>query len=292
MKKLVLVWCVVLLFAALAVCQPGSGQVLTNNAIVEMVRAGLPVDVIIAKVQTSASNFDLSTDGLVALTGQGVDGRILRAMMLTERSGQPANYAAPAGVAGVVDENSPNAPHDAGIYIYVHTTQGPRMLLVEPSVYVRGKMTGAFTTAITEGIAKTKWKAVLRGERAGTRVTDPNVVFYFYFENTRSGLSHADFGATNPNEFTLLHLDVKKSSREVVMMSANAYTAASGLDEKKAVPYNVERVRPGVYRVIPAEPLTPGEYGFISGAGNPYGAGGPGGIYVGARSKIFDFGVD
>ncbi len=292
MKNLVTVLFVVLVLLAAAVCQPGSGQVLTNNSIAEMVRAGLPEEVIIAKVQTSASSFDLSTNGLVALTQSGVNGNILRAMLLTERNGRPAS--APAQTApGMMEQNSPDAPHEAGIYMYVHTTQGPRMILMEPSVYVRGKMTGAFTTAITEGIAKTRWKAVLRGEKAGVRTVDPAASFYFYFEKTRSGLSHVDYGTTNPNEFTLLRLDVKKSSREVVMMSGNYYTAATGLDEKKAVPFNVERIRPGVYRVTPAEPLTPGEYGFIgSGPGGPYFMGGYGGAYAAGRSRIFDFGVD
>jgi len=281
MKKLVTVLCMVLVLAAAALCQPGAGQVLTNNSIVEMVRAGLPEEVIIAKVQTSASNFDLSTNGLVALTGQGVNGNILQAMLLAERNARPGG--APSQAA-VMAQNSPDAPHDAGIYMYVHTTLGPRMLLVEPSVYVRGKVTGSFNTAITFGIAKTNWKAVLHGEKAGVRTVDPAACFYFYFEKTRSGLSHADFGTTNPNEFTLLRLDVKKSSREVVMMSANGYTAASGLDEKKAVRFNVERVRPGVYKVTPAEPLAPGEYGFIGVPGSPY--------FMAGRSRIFDFGVD
>jgi hypothetical protein len=43
---------------------------------------------------------------------------------------------------------------------------------------------------MTYGIAKVKWKAVVRNPRANVRVSDPSAVFYFYFEETNAGLSH------------------------------------------------------------------------------------------------------
>ena len=46
---------------------PGSAQeVLTNQSIVEMVRAGLSERIIVAKIQSSQTNFDTRTEALIA----------------------------------------------------------------------------------------------------------------------------------------------------------------------------------------------------------------------------------
>jgi len=47
------------------------------------------------------------------------------------------------------------------------------------------------------------------------------------------------------------------------------------------IPTNIERDPRGFFRVTPAAPLPPGEYGFILASG--FGAG---------SGKIYDFGVD
>jgi len=45
---------------------------LANQSIIEMVSARLPEEVIITKIQTSKTNFDLSTSALVELNTGGV----------------------------------------------------------------------------------------------------------------------------------------------------------------------------------------------------------------------------
>ena len=47
-------------------------NVLANQSIIEMVSARLPEEVIITKIQTSKTNFDLSTSALVELNTGGV----------------------------------------------------------------------------------------------------------------------------------------------------------------------------------------------------------------------------
>ena len=71
-------------------------------------------------------------------------------------------------------------------------------------VYSQGKSGGVFASAMTYGIAKVKWKAVVRNAHASVRMSDAQATFYFYFEEKGAGLSHAEFGGTStPNEFTL-----------------------------------------------------------------------------------------
>jgi hypothetical protein len=107
------------------------------------------------------------------------------------------------------------------------------MIMLEPSVYSQGKSGGVFESAMTYGVAKVKWRAVVRGAHANIKGNDNNMAFYFYFEEASPGLSHASFcGTKTPNEFTLLKFEEKKDSRETVFMKANAFGASSGTDEK------------------------------------------------------------
>ncbi len=171
--------------------------------------------------------------------------------------------------------------------MYVKARDGLKMVMLEPTVYSQGKSGGVLASAMTYGIAKVKWKAVVEGSHANLKSSDSNMVFYFYFEEERAGLSHAAFGGTTtPNEFTLLRFDEKKNSRETVVMAANVFGSSSGTDEKANIHFSYTKLRPGVYKVTPNSPLPPGEYCFLSSAGiGTYGAGSAG------ASRLFDFAV-
>jgi hypothetical protein len=61
------------------------GPAITNKDIVEMVKAEFSVDTVVKRIQTVLSvNFDTSTQALIGLKKEGVDERIIRAML--ERS--------------------------------------------------------------------------------------------------------------------------------------------------------------------------------------------------------------
>ena len=94
------------LVAALSICgdahtgyaqtspSPVSSARLTNKDIVGLVKAGLTADIIIAKIQTSACNFDTSPDALKELKSAGVPDDIILAMIKSSRKtipeGEPA----------------------------------------------------------------------------------------------------------------------------------------------------------------------------------------------------------
>src|SRR5437762_747160 len=68
-------------------------ETLTNQSVVEMVKAGLSERVIIAKIRTSPTNFDTRTDALIALKNNGVSEQVIEAIM--SPSAPPAAAAAP-----------------------------------------------------------------------------------------------------------------------------------------------------------------------------------------------------
>ena len=262
---------------------------LTNHDITEMVSLGLSDDVVVDKIHAAeATDFDTSLEGMKALKAAKVSDNVIRAMINPHpaSAGNTGSIADPKQPAKG-DPNDPSSAHDPGIYMYAKTRDGVKLVMLEPTVYSQGKSGGVFKSAMTYGIAKVKWKAVVEGPHANTKSSDGGMSFYFYFEETSAGLSHASFGGTTtPNEFTLLKFDEKKDSRETVVMSANAFGSSNGTDEKANIHFSFTKLRPGINKVMPNSPLQPGEYCFLSSAGiGTYGAGSAG------ASRLFDFAV-
>src|SRR5215469_74027 len=67
-------------------------EVMTNDSVISMVKAGLPDSVIIAKIRASERKFDTSTDGLVKLKAAKVPDSVIEAMI-------SGGAAAPAAAA-------------------------------------------------------------------------------------------------------------------------------------------------------------------------------------------------
>ncbi|MEI8191996.1 MAG: hypothetical protein WCI75_19975, partial [candidate division NC10 bacterium] len=74
----VILLCMVLMFAVRIV---PAAEMLTNDSIVTMVKAGLGEELILGKIKISQGQYDVSTDGLVKLKKDGVSDKIIQAMM-------------------------------------------------------------------------------------------------------------------------------------------------------------------------------------------------------------------
>lgn len=69
---------------------------LSNGDVIKMVKNGLPESVIVSSIESSATHFDLSPDGLISLHKAGVSQKIMDAMMAAGGSKPPAEAAAPS----------------------------------------------------------------------------------------------------------------------------------------------------------------------------------------------------
>ncbi|HEY4099237.1 MAG TPA: hypothetical protein VGM20_00010 [Gemmatimonadales bacterium] len=58
-----------------------STEVLTNESVINMVASKLPKDVILAKIQSTKKNFDITSDGLVSLNTNKVPKEVVTVMM-------------------------------------------------------------------------------------------------------------------------------------------------------------------------------------------------------------------
>jgi hypothetical protein len=274
----------------------GAQEVLTNDAVVKMVKAGLSEDVVLSVVRSSPAKYDLTSDQLIALKSVGVPDRVVSAMVERAAGGAlgvaKASGATPAaGTVAAGDPNNPMSQHDSGIYLYAKDRSGEyKLTVLEQAAYQGSKTGGMLGMALTYGIKKAKMKAVIPGQHASVKTPDAEPVFYFYFEDKAAGLGKGGFGAgsvSNPNQFALVKLDVTKSSRETIIGEFGALGGNTGTNEKSMVTFKSDRIRTGFYKVAPNGPMQPGEYCFLVSQANmgAYGAGAAG------AAQIFDFAV-
>jgi len=284
--KLLRRWLVMLAFVVVPVALVwAQDAALTKDQVIQMTKAGLSEDVILAKVNAQAAPMNLSTDDLIALKTAGVSDNVVKAMIAPRASAPaPAPAAAPAAAAAEIpDENNPLSPHDPGIYLYTTVRDGSRkMILIERAGAGREKTANVWGHAFSYGIAKAKIKAELPGPHAAVRSTDSKPEFYMYFPAT-GNLGSAET-ISSPGQFSLLLLEEKKDHRETAVAKVGFASASAGTDEKKVKKFNSEKIKPYAYRVTPDASLEAGEYAFVAATGMAGTAA--------ASVVLYDFGVD
>lgn len=280
-----------------------AAQTMTNADVIKMVQAGLGESVVMGAIKTAArTKFDLDADNLIALKKAGVSDNIVARML--DPNSQPVSPGTtgtvmPGMAGGSVETRArvddPHAavdvPREPGVYLDHGSAEQPNLIALEPTVFSQGKSGGAFMSALTYGIKKMRWKAVVRSQNANLRIRQGIPTFYFYFEQRSSGLGNSGgfagwlSGATSPNEFVLARMERKSKERELIVGEFGAFGGSSGTRSKDTVEFMVDRLGGGIYRVRPLEPLPPGEYAFFYAAGASM-------LGAGTTGKLFDFGVD
>lgn len=272
---------------ALAAAAPALAETLTVDNIVALVSAGISDDAVIAKIKSSGTRFDLTTDQMILLKSKGVSGAVISAMLADNSA--PTAARAPAMS---MDSPDPMVPHPAGVYLLSSTGAGRRMQRIDPTVTNQAKTGGIFGYALTGGIASMSIKAAIQNETARVHAQENKPSFYFFFDESNPDTARvatawaAGTAATvsSPSEFTLIKLMKKDGRREARVGSANIGGAKTGVMDKDRIAFDYEMVRPGVYRATPLQELPAGEYGFI------YAIAG-GGAAGAMTARIFDFSI-
>lgn len=239
---------------SLALSVPAVAETLDNNAVITMLDAGLGDEVVIAKIKSSPSNFDLSTDTVIALKQRGVSGPVLAAMITAS--------AAPAQTAMSLDSPDPRVPHASGIYL----AGTEKMKRIKSTTTRQARTSGMLGAMLTGGLSGMRVKAAVNGAKAEVATNETQPTFYFYFDQAAQGLGAAGGAVTSPSEFSLIQFETKKDKREAVIGSVGIGGAKSGIRDKDQFDFDVNQVAPGVYKVVPSAALKAGEYGFVAGA--------------------------
>jgi hypothetical protein len=231
-------------------------EVLTNDSVIQMVKAGLPETVVIAKIKSTATKFDLKTDSLVTLKKAGVSDKVLEAMVSTGSGSPPASAMpvtpAPAVAAGALKSQD-----------VIYQLVGDK--------YVEMFATSANLETNMQ-FFQSKSEVVLEGRKAQYRTTEKQPVFLSTYSSTDAPLVRLKPGDDHNDR------NLKIGSGAFMPFGG---TQKMGVRNEDKIAINIERDPRGFYRLTPAAPLPPGEYGFILATG--FGAG---------SGKIYDFGVD
>ena len=257
-------------------------EVMTNDEVISLTKAGLNKSIIINKIKTSKTAFDLSTNSLIKLKEANVDDDIVTAM-LEAKSGKVAETAATGTASG--DPNDPMSPHSFGIYLY-HEKDGKKIMTqLTPTVSAQNRIGGLFTSGLTYGLSKVKIKSNLPGTTASLQVSSPKPVFYLYLDTKSGGLNTSSGVPSTPNEFAMVKFNIRSDNREVTIGKINIFGGKGGLSDEYVMAFDAEDLGNGVFKVTPKADLKNGEYAFyLINSGNSNTSSGVG-------SKFFDFGV-
>ena len=260
--KMMRVVVTLILVAAVSLSLPGATsvaqEVLTNDSVIQMVKAGLPEAVVIAKIKSTSSKFDLKTDSLVSLKKAGVTDKVLEAMVAAGSGAAPSTAAAtpappaPALAAGALKTQDVIYQLVAGKYVELFAT----------SANLETNM----------AFFQSKSEVVLEGKKAQYRTSEKQPVFLSTYSSTDAPLVKLKPGDEHNDR------NLKIGSGAFMPFGG---TQKMGVRNEDKIPVTIERDARGFYKVTPSAALAPGEYGFILATG--FGAG---------SGKIYDFGVD
>jgi len=231
-------------------------DVLTNDSVISMKKAGLSDSLILTKIRSSATKFDTSTKGLVALKNAGLSDQIIEAMVShSGTAAAPAQPAAPATAAA-----SPGGARQSIAYL----TGGKAVDLVVATGSIE------FST----GFFDSKSELVLRGRKAPYRITDKKPTFYSPWSANDAPLVRLKPGSDHDDR----NLKISSGSYAPYGGGSIKYGVRS---EDRVDLEPAEKDARGHYRLTPKEPLKPGEYGFVLTYGTS-----------GTTGQVYDFGVD
>ena len=218
-------------------------ETLTNSGVIALTGAGLSPELIVAKMESSACTFDLSTNGLVALKKAGVNDAVLQAMM-SRGSGKVGSTAKPK--PGPTTNKAPKL--EIANHPYFRNSSGAWNPLEKATSSLKSKM-------VAMGYGGVKMLFQIPNEKSPSRfiATDSTT----FLINT--------FGTSMP-EFVLYQAKLEKGNRAAVGAKVGGLSGVSSGQD--VITFNVLPVGNGIFRLVPSKKLPPGEYFF---AGKPVG---------------------
>lgn len=274
----------ILTFLLTLICFTVSAQTkidtLTNAKVIKLSKLGLQPSIVITKIQNSYTIFDVSTDGLINLSDNGVPSDVINEMMRIDAQSKNA-------IANQRDMKDPLTKRPTGIYFYNPKDSIEPLKQVDPTVISTNKSGGlgiALAQAYTMGLAREKVKSSLSGGNSHLQIEENSPVFYFYFERTTDRTADSWFfaTATSPNEFVLAKLNENTNNRVLQVGDMNAYGGTSGVSNDAKIPFDYVKVSEGIYKVTFKKPLKIGEYCFLYANATPTSF---------SNDKVFDFGI-
>jgi hypothetical protein len=224
--------------------------VLTNRDILELHKAGLPEQVLVAKIRASQCDFDTSPAELSRLKSSGLADGVILAMVETPATKDPTPATQkPRGVPGAF-------PTDPGMYF--EGNGGYTKILGQ---IVEFERTGSLLVShVTLGIKSAKGNAQLMGAHAAT-VVPASPTFYFV-----PAKQEGDAGV-NAGDLILIRLEQKPERRQFEVEAVGDMRASKGITLTHQIQLDRSEIAPGVFKILPVGELGRGEYGLYLARG-------------------------
>jgi len=228
---------------------------LTNQDIVQMVRARLADSTILKAIQVSDADFDLSAAALVKLKNAGVSQSVIVAMLSAANSkdaAPPPPVVITYGIPPRPPAKSADLPDDVGVYV----RRDGKLVEIDPEI-VNWRTGGVLKNVATLGLDKGHINGTVLGPHSKLHMAGPGLgmtePLEFYIRCTEGD---------SASEYQLLRFWDKGDRREFRAMTGGVLHSSGGAEDN-AVPFSFEKVAPRIYKVEIYYVGT-GEFGFLA----------------------------
>jgi len=252
--------------ALLAICSlMAAQQVMSNDAVMKLLKAGLSDDLIVDTINGSPGKYDTSVDALIALRSAGADSKVISAVLMKSAPGPPpapavpaftsteppSTSAAPTKAAGLVS-STPASDIPAGVNgvgIYFQAKDGSWKPVLAEAVTKRAG--GVVKSVATEGKIKGDVNAIVKGQSSQLSVTLPASFIFYTPEGSSAG------------EYLLLRFRAHEKNREFRLERGGEFHRSDS-EARDSVTFDIKNLAPRVFRVTLGSELGKGEYGFLA----------------------------
>jgi hypothetical protein len=233
-------------------------EVLTNESLVALKKAGLSDSIVISKIKSSQTKFDTSTKGIIDLKKAGISDQVIEAAV---NAGAASTAPASPAAAAPAPATAPAAARES----FVQLVGGKSVELVPANASME----------FSSGFFDSKSELVLRGRKAQYRIADKKPVFYSTWSANDAPLVRLKPGSDHDDR------NLKISSGSFAPFGGGSVKYGVRSEDRVDMEASEKDAR-GLYKLTPKEPLKPGEYGFVLTYG----------MAAGASGRVYDFGVD
>lgn len=245
--------CLALLLCPVLLAQ----EMMTNDSVIKLLRAGLSEDLVVTTINSSPGKYDTSANALIALKKAGAGDKVVAAMILKASSGTTPTGApeAPARAAGTADAPAVSLAPGAlpagvdSVGVYYLDKSGSHWQEV-PAEVVNFKKEGALKHYASAGVLKGEMTGLVGGNRSPLMLKLP-AQFILYVPEGRA-----------PGEYQLVHLHANADSREFRAANGGIVHDAGGA-LRDVLDYTPKKIAPRVYLIEMNEDFDRGEYGFL-----------------------------
>ncbi|RPI25071.1 MAG: hypothetical protein EHM61_15355 [Acidobacteria bacterium] len=241
-------------FGPTAALAQGTEEVLTNDKVLGLMKAGLEPDLVMLKIQQSKTNFNLSSDELIRLRKEGLPTEVLKCMMdpsnCAQKAATPGNpnpLATTTPASTTPAAAAAPAPKEQGAY-WIPDNGDPQKMTLR--TIAQGKVGGRLGSVLTVGIKSAKNKAYLLGPTSKLLIRDRQPTFRVTIPPDAS-----------IDDYVIVQMDAKEDRREVEIGSKGGIVGSKqGLRFELIQQTDSVELEPGVFKITPRAPMKAGEY--------------------------------